>query len=54
VLFRGREVDPEALGATLLANLNQIDELLTVGAIVVLLDDRIRVRRLPLGVDADE
>lgn len=54
VLFRGREVDPEALGATLLANLNQIDEPLTVGAIVVLLDDRIRVRRLPLGVDADE
>jgi len=54
VLFRGQEVDPAAMALTLLANLDQIDELLTVGAIVVILDDRIRVRPLPLGVDPDQ
>jgi predicted nuclease of predicted toxin-antitoxin system len=54
VLFRGYEVEPAAMAATLLANLDQIEELLTVGAIVVILDDRIRVRRLPLGVDRDQ
>jgi predicted nuclease of predicted toxin-antitoxin system len=53
VLFRGHEVEPATMAVTLLANLDQIDELLTVGAIVVILDDRIRVRRLPLGADPD-
>jgi len=51
VLFRGHEVEPVTMTVMLLANLDQIDELLTVGAIVVILDDRIRVRRLPLGTD---
>lgn len=53
VLFRGHEVEPATMAVILLANLDQIDELLTVGAIVVILDDRIRVRRLPLGADPD-
>lgn len=53
VLFRGREVEPATMAVMLLTNLDQIDELLTVGAIVVILDDRIRVRRLPLGTDPD-
>jgi hypothetical protein len=42
------------MAATLLANLDQIEESLTVRAIVVILDDRIRVRRLPVGVDRDQ
>lgn len=49
VLFRGDEVDPTVLAATLLANLDQVGEALALGAIVVILDDRIRVRRLPIG-----
>jgi len=53
VLFRGHEVETATMAVTLLANLDQIDELLTAGAIVVILDDRIRVRRLPLGADPD-
>lgn len=53
VLFRGHEVEPATMAVILLANLDQIEELLTVGAIVVILDDRIRVRRLPLGADPD-
>jgi predicted nuclease of predicted toxin-antitoxin system len=51
VLFRGAEVDAKALAQILLANLVQIAEPLDVGAIVVLLDDRIRVRYLPLNVE---
>lgn len=53
VLFRGHEVKPAVMAVMLLTNLDQIDESLTVGAIVVILDDRIRVRRLPLGTDPD-
>lgn len=49
VLFRGDDVDPAVLAPTLLANLDQLDEALTAGAIVVILDDRIRARRLPIG-----
>ncbi len=51
MLFRGAEVDAKALALILLANLTQIAEPLDVGAIVVLLDDRIRVRYLPLNVE---
>jgi predicted nuclease of predicted toxin-antitoxin system len=54
VLFRGHEVEPTALAATLLANLDEIDELQTVSTIVVILDDRIRVRQLPLGLDPEQ
>ncbi|MGH3612056.1 MAG: DUF5615 family PIN-like protein [Pseudonocardia sp.] len=53
VLYRGQEVEPKALALILLANLTQIAEPLDAGAIVVVLDDRIRVRYLPLGVDPD-
>jgi len=41
-----REAEQAAL---LLANLDAIEAELAAGAIVVLLDDRIRLRRLPLG-----
>ncbi|MDN5859902.1 MAG: hypothetical protein L0H84_14900 [Pseudonocardia sp.] len=51
VLYRGTEVDPKVLALILLANLTQIEEPRDTGAIVVLLDDRIRVRYLPLDVD---
>lgn len=51
VLFRGAEVDAKALALLLLSNLSQIEEPLDAGAIVVLLDDRIRVRHLPLNVE---
>ncbi len=55
VLYRGSEViDAKVLGAILLTNLPQIEESLVEGSIVVLLDDRIRVRRLPLGADVAE
>jgi predicted nuclease of predicted toxin-antitoxin system len=54
VLFRGDEVDPAALAATLLGNLEQVEQVLVSGAIVVILDDRIRVRRLPIGADPEQ
>ena len=54
VLFRGDEVEPTALAATLLANLDQVEQTLTAGAIVVILDDRIRVRSLPIGADSEQ
>lgn len=53
VLYRGREVDPVVIGAILLGNLDQVGADLATGAIVVLLDDRIRVKLLPVGVERD-
>lgn len=52
VLFRG-EVTRRAEGQArlLLANLDQIATDLTEGAVVVLGDDRIRIRRLPVAPD---
>lgn len=49
VLFRTRRRSASALSAMLMANLDQIAEDLTVGAIVVFDDARIRVRRSPYG-----
>ena len=43
----GRRV--EALAGLLVANLSQVDEDLRVGSIVVIGDDSLRVRRLPIG-----
>jgi predicted nuclease of predicted toxin-antitoxin system len=43
----GRRVD--VLAALLVANLPQVEEDLRLGSIVVLGDDRLRVRRLPIG-----
>ncbi len=54
VLFRGDEVGPAVLAATLLGNLDQVEQSLASGAIVVILDDRIRVRRLPIGADPEQ
>lgn len=51
VLYRGAEVDATVLGLNLLANLPQIEKPLDAGAIVVVLDDRIRIRNLPLDAD---
>jgi predicted nuclease of predicted toxin-antitoxin system len=48
VLFRGSEVDAKILTTILLANLEQLHDALITGAIVVILDDRIRVRPLPV------
>jgi len=50
ILMRLRRHRREAeQAALLLANLDAIEAELAAGAIVVLLDDRIRLRRLPLG-----
>lgn len=49
VLFRRTTHTPEEQAAVLLANLAQVAEELESGAIVVLTDDRIRVRQLPVG-----
>lgn len=49
ILFRGAEVAPLALAGLLVANLEQVVQDLESGAIVVVLDDRIRIRRLPIG-----
>lgn len=49
VMFRGEVTrQPAAQAALLLANLDQFDVDLTEGAIVVIGDDRVRVRRLPI------
>lgn len=54
VLFRGSEVDATTLTTILLANLDQLHDALISGAIVVILDDRIRVRPLPVRSDPGE
>jgi predicted nuclease of predicted toxin-antitoxin system len=51
ILFRGAEVAPVALAGLLLANLDRFEEDLERGAVVVILDDRIRIRRLPMGTE---
>ena len=43
----GRRV--EALAALLLANLPEVKEALRAGSVVVIGDDSLRVRRLPIG-----
>lgn len=54
VLFRGSEVDAKTLTTILLANLDQLHDVLATGAIAVILDDRIRVRTLPVRTDPGE
>lgn len=50
ILFRGHVTRrPAAQALLLLANLEQLAEDLKAGAIVMIGDDRIRVRRLPIG-----
>lgn len=48
ILFRQGNRGAEHRAVTLLANLEQVAEDLRLGAVVVLADDRVRVRRLPL------
>lgn len=48
VLFRQGNRGVEHRAATLLANLEEIEEDLVTGAVVVFTDDRVRIRRLPL------
>ena len=48
VLLRQGNRSPRHRAATLLANLDEVADDLAAGAVVVLTDDRIRVRRLPL------
>ena len=48
ILFRQGNRSPEHRAAMLIGNLSQVAEDLEAGAVVVLTDDRIRIRRLPL------
>ena len=49
LLRRSSQRKPELQAALLLANLPAIENALEVGAVVVIEDDRIRVRALPIG-----
>jgi predicted nuclease of predicted toxin-antitoxin system len=49
VLFRQGNRGPEHQAATLLDNLDYVAEDLTAGAMVVITDDSIRIRNLPMG-----
>ncbi len=48
ILLRRTDKRPEALAAVIIANLGQVADDLTAGALVVISDTRIRVRRLPV------
>jgi predicted nuclease of predicted toxin-antitoxin system len=48
ILLRRTDKTPESLASVLLANLDQVAEELTAGALVVISDTRIRTRRLPM------
>jgi predicted nuclease of predicted toxin-antitoxin system len=48
ILLRRSDRRPEVLANLLLANLSEIEDDLSSGALVVITDQRIRVRRLPI------
>lgn len=48
ILLRRSDKRPEALASVILANLGQVHDDLTAGALVVISDTRIRCRRLPI------
>jgi predicted nuclease of predicted toxin-antitoxin system len=48
ILLRRTDKTPDSVAAVLLANLDQVAEELTAGALVVISDTRIRTRRLPM------
>jgi len=50
ILFRGRPKQPSVQADFLLSNLPSISGALEAGAVVVLEESRIRVRRLPFGI----
>ncbi|WP_158542736.1 hypothetical protein [Phytoactinopolyspora halophila] len=49
VLIRRPAKHPDEQAAVLIANLPAVEEDLSSGAVVAILNDRIRVRRLPMG-----
>jgi predicted nuclease of predicted toxin-antitoxin system len=49
ILLRTGDLRPQAVGPRLLAVLKSLEEDLRAGALVVVEDRRVRVRRLPLG-----
>jgi predicted nuclease of predicted toxin-antitoxin system len=51
ILFRRGDRLPDSLAAVLLANLVEVTDDLAAGAIVVITDSRLRVRRLPVERD---
>ena len=50
LLFRNSDKRPLSLLSQLLANLGQFEDTLAKGAIVVIEDNRIRIRYLPIGI----
>jgi len=48
ILFRRSDRRPEVLASVLLANLSEIEDDLTSGALVVITEQRIRIRHLPI------
>lgn len=51
ILFRRSDKRPAALLMQLMANLNQIAEALTEGAVIVIEDKRVRIRQLPIEIE---
>lgn len=49
VILLRRHHDPAGQAAAILASMPDIEESLTSGAIVVIADDRVRIRSLPIG-----
>jgi predicted nuclease of predicted toxin-antitoxin system len=49
VILLRRHHDPAGQAAAILASMPDIEESLTSGAIVVITDDRVRIRSLPIG-----
>ena len=54
ILFRRSSRHPDAQVVLLLANLPNLEQALKEGSIVILQDDRIRVRSLPIGGEEEK
>lgn len=53
ILFRRSDKRPTALLMQLMANLDQIADALTEGAVIVIEDKRIRIRQLPIEISGN-